>query len=104
MFVIRFNVIAKPFAKLIKVHQAWQWKDEQENVFQELNVHLTLTSILRQPIKGNPFQLHTNWSILGLGTMFMDDEGKEFVVAHMLAVPTTMLNPSTPFIKKNALL
>jgi hypothetical protein len=34
----------------------------------------------------------------------MDDEGKEFVVAHMLAVPTTMLNPSTPFIKKNALL
>jgi len=42
--------------------------------------------------------------MLGLGTMFMDDEGREFVMAYMLVVPTTMLNPSTPFIKGNALL
>jgi hypothetical protein len=42
--------------------------------------------------------------MLGLGTMFMDDEGREFAVAYMLVVPTTMLNPSTPFIKGNALL
>jgi hypothetical protein len=42
--------------------------------------------------------------MLGVGTMFMDDEGREFVVAYMLAVLTTMLNPSTPFIKGNALL
>ncbi len=104
MFAIGFNVIAKPFTKLIKMHQAWQWKDEQENVFRELNVCLTFTSILKQPIKGRPFQLHTNWSMLGLGTMFMDDEGREFVMAYMLVVPTTMLNPSTPFIKRNALL
>lgn len=104
MFVTEFNAIAKPLAKLIKVHETWQWKDEQENVFQELNVRLTFTSMLRQPIKGRPFQLHTNWCMLGLGTMFMDDEGREFVVAYMLAVLTTMLNPSTPFIKGNALL
>jgi hypothetical protein len=42
--------------------------------------------------------------MLGLGTMFMDDEGTEFVVAYMLVVPTIMLNPSTPFIKGKALL
>jgi hypothetical protein len=42
--------------------------------------------------------------MLGLGTTFMDDEGRKFVVAYMLVVLTTMLNPNTPFIKGNALL
>jgi hypothetical protein len=42
--------------------------------------------------------------MLGLGTMFVDGEGREFVVAYMLAIPTTMLNPSTRFIKGNTLL
>jgi hypothetical protein len=42
------------------------------------------TPILRRPIRGRPFQLHTDWSMLGLRAVLTqcDDEGKEFVVAY----------------------
>jgi len=51
----------------------------------ELKAGLVATPILRRPIRGRPFQLHTNWSMLGLGVMLTqcDDEGKEFVVAYV---------------------
>jgi hypothetical protein len=41
-------------------------------------------SHLEGPIRGRPFQLHTNWSMLGLGAVLTqcDDERKEFVVAY----------------------
>ncbi len=50
----------------------------------ELKARLVATPILRRPIRGRPFQLHTNWSMLGLGAVLTqcDDEGKEFVVAY----------------------
>ncbi len=50
----------------------------------ELKARLIATPILRRPIRGRPFQLHNNWSMLGLGTVLTqcDDEGKEFVVAY----------------------
>ncbi len=50
----------------------------------ELKARLVVAPILRRPIRGHPFQLHTNWSMLGLGAMLTqcDDEGKEFVVAY----------------------
>ncbi len=50
----------------------------------ELKARLVTAPILRRPIRGHPFQLHTDWSMLGLGTVLTqcDDEGKEFVVAY----------------------
>jgi hypothetical protein len=50
----------------------------------ELKARLVATPILKIPIRGRPFQLHTDWSMLGLGAMLTkcDDEGKEFVVAY----------------------
>ncbi len=50
----------------------------------ELKARLVVAPILKRPIKGRPFQLHTNWSMLGLGAVLTqcDDEGKEFVVAY----------------------
>jgi hypothetical protein len=50
----------------------------------ELKAKLVEAPILRRPIRGRPFQLHTDWSMLGLGAMLTqcDDEGKEFVVAY----------------------
>ncbi len=50
----------------------------------ELKARLVATPILRRPIRGRPFQLHTDWSMLGLGVVLTqcDDEGKEFVVAY----------------------
>jgi len=50
----------------------------------EFKARLVATPILKRPIKGCPFQLHINWSMLGLGVVLTqcDDEGKEFVVAY----------------------
>jgi hypothetical protein len=77
--------MAKPLNMLLKLDQEWQWGDEQERAFVELKARLVAAPILRRPIRGRPFQLHTDWSMLGLGTMLTqcDDEGKEFVVAYV---------------------
>jgi len=50
----------------------------------ELKARLVVAPILRRPIKGCPFQLHIDWSMLGLRMMSTqcDDEGKEFAVAY----------------------
>ncbi len=84
-FVKGFSVMAKPLNMLLKLDQEWQWGDEQERAFVELKAKLVAAPILRRPIRGHPFQLHTNWSILGLGAVLTqyDDEGKEFVVAYV---------------------
>lgn len=50
----------------------------------ELKEHLATASILQRPILGWSYQLHTNWSSLGIGEVFthMDEDGKEFVIAY----------------------
>ena len=68
-YVKGFSAIAKPLTKLTKVDQEWQWEDEQERAFQELKDRLSSTPILRRLIRGHPFQLHTDWSMLGLGAV-----------------------------------
>jgi hypothetical protein len=82
-FVKGFNAMAKPL-NMLKLDQEWQWGDEQEQAFVELKARLVVAPILRRPIRGRPFQLHTDWSMLGLGAVLTqcDDEGKEFVVAY----------------------
>jgi len=59
MYVKGFNAMAKPLNMLLKLNQEWQWGDEQERAFVELKARLVAVSILR-PIKGRPFQLHTD--------------------------------------------
>jgi hypothetical protein len=68
----------------VKVGLRVAWGDEQERAFLELKARLVAAPILRRPIRGRPFQLHTDWSMLGLGVMLTqcDDEGKEFVGAY----------------------
>ena len=69
---------------MLKADQEWQWGDEQEKDFLELKDKLVSAPILRRPIRGRPFQLHTDWSMLGLGVVLtqFDDAGDEFVVAY----------------------
>ena len=83
-FVKGFSSLAKPLTKLTKIDQDWQWEDEQEQAFQELKTQLSSAPILRRPIRGRHFQLHTDWSAVGLGAVLTqrDDEDKEFVVAY----------------------
>ncbi len=83
-YVKGFSVMAKPL-NMLKLDQEWQWGDEQERAFVELKARLVAAPILRRLIRGGPFQLHTDWSMLGLGAVLTqcDDEGKEFVVAYV---------------------
>jgi hypothetical protein len=84
MYVKGFSAMAKPLNMFLKLNQEWQWGDDQEQTFVELKAKLVAAPILRKPIRGRPFQLHTDWSLLGLGAVLTqcDDEGKEFVVAY----------------------
>ncbi len=84
-YVKGFCAMVKPLNMLLKLDQEWQWGDEQEQAFVELKARLVTAPILRRLIKGRPFQLHTDCSMLGLGTVLTqcDDEGKEFVVAYV---------------------
>jgi hypothetical protein len=49
-----------------------------------LKEHLASTPILRKPIAGKTYQLHTDWSSLGIGAVLtqMDDDGKEFMITY----------------------
>jgi hypothetical protein len=84
-YVKGFNAMAKPLNMLLKLDQEWQSGDEQERAFVELKARLIAAPTLRRPIRERPFQLHIDWSMLGLGTMLTqcDDERKEFVVAYV---------------------
>ena len=79
-----FSAIAKPLTMLTRLDQVWIWDDDQERAFQKLKEVLSSAPILRRPIRGRPFRLHTDWSMLGLGAVLTqyDDEGREFVVAY----------------------
>jgi hypothetical protein len=68
-YVKGFSAMEKPLNMLLKLDQEWQWGNEQKRAFVELKARLVAAPILRRPIRGHPFQLHTDWSMLGLGTM-----------------------------------
>ena len=59
-FAKNFSAITKPLTMLTKNDQPWIWEDEQETAFQELKDRLASASILRRPIAGKTYQLHTN--------------------------------------------
>jgi hypothetical protein len=83
-FVKTFSAIIKPLTMLIRSDQPWIWEDEQEAAFQQLKERLASAPILRRPIVGRTYQLHSDWNSLGIGVvlMQMDDDGKEFVIAY----------------------
>jgi hypothetical protein len=83
-FVETFSAIAKPLTMLTRLDQPWIWGDEQEAAFGQLKDRLASAPILRRPIAGRTYQLHTDWSTLGIGAVLtqMDDDGKEFVIAY----------------------
>jgi hypothetical protein len=83
-FVKNFSAIAKPLTMLMRNDQPWIWGDEQKAAFQQLKERLASAPILRRPIAGRTYQLHTDWNVLGIGVVLtqMDDDGKEFVIAY----------------------
>ncbi len=84
-FVKGFNNIAKPLTRLTHINDEYVWGEEQEHAFQELKAQLSLTPILKRPIRRRLFQLHIDQSTLKMGAMFiqLDDDGQEFVVVYV---------------------
>jgi hypothetical protein len=83
-FVKNFSSIAKPLTILTGKDQPWIWSREQQHAFDTLKQRLGSAPVLRRPDVSRAFQLHTDWSAVGLGAVLTqkDQEGKEYVVAY----------------------
>ncbi|XP_063438199.1 uncharacterized protein LOC134719148 [Mytilus trossulus] len=61
----------------------WHWDKEQEDAFQELRHHLSNPPVLGFPEYQNPFELHTDACLTGLGAvLYQLQEGKKRVIAY----------------------
>ena len=84
-FVKNFSLIAKPLTILTSKDQPWTWGHVQQQAFETLKQKLGTTPVLRCLDVSKSFQLHTDWSSLGLGAVLTqkDDFGWEYVVAYV---------------------
>ena len=83
-FVEHYSTIAAPLNNLLRNDVAWGWSDACREAFQMLKIKFTEAPILRRPDHKRPFELHTDWSGVGLGVVLVqrDDQGREFVIAY----------------------
>jgi hypothetical protein len=85
-FIKNFARKAAPLNRLLKNDVPWEWSEPSQKAFESLKVSMTEAPILRRPDMNLPFELHTNWSAVGLGMVLIqiDSNGKEFVIAYAL--------------------
>ncbi len=96
-FVPKFANIAKPLTDLlpptarkkrkgkttVKTAKPWQWCSDQVSAFEQLKTRLTSTPILGYPDYSQPFELHTDASIVGLGAvLYQSQEGVLKVISY----------------------
>jgi hypothetical protein len=77
---------AAPLNRLLQNDVPWEWSKPCQEAFESLKVSMTEAPILRRPDMNLPFEIHTNWSAVGLGAVLIqiDSNGKEFVIAYAL--------------------
>lgn len=83
-FIRDCSKIAAPLNNLKRDEVAWDWDEACQKAFETLKQKLTEAPILRRPDYTRPFELHTDWSHVGLGAVLAqrDDQGREYVVAY----------------------
>ncbi|GAQ91782.1 DNA/RNA polymerase superfamily protein [Klebsormidium nitens] len=83
-FVEHYSTIAAPLNNLLRNVVAWGWSEACQQAFETLKIKFTEVPILRRPDHKRPFELHTDWSGVGLGAVLVqrDDQGREFVIAY----------------------
>jgi hypothetical protein len=66
------------------LQKEWTWGRDQGRAFKGLKRALDSAPVLRWPNTQPPYQLHTNWSMLEIGTVLTqkDDDGKNYVIAY----------------------
>ena len=83
-FVKDYSTIAAPLNNLLREDVTWDWSTECQSAFDTIKERLTQAPILRRPDYSRDFELHTDWSGVGLGAVLVqkDDEGREYVIAY----------------------
>jgi hypothetical protein len=83
-FIEKCFHICAPLHRLLQLSAAWDWDEACQKVFEKLKVKLTEAPILKRPDYSRPFELHTDWSAVGLGAVLVqqDDQSHEYVVAY----------------------
>ena len=100
-FIKKYAQVAKPLYKLILWENAsikWnpiKWDLECQNAFDNLNELCTTTSILAYADFSNPFKLHTNASVLGLGALLYQVHKGVGKVISYASRSLTRLKPNT---------
>ncbi|GAQ91867.1 hypothetical protein KFL_008720020 [Klebsormidium nitens] len=76
-FVEHYSTIAAPLNNLLRNDVAWGWSEACQQAFETLKIRFTEAPILRRPDHKRPFELHTDWSGVGLGAVLVqrDDQG-----------------------------
>jgi hypothetical protein len=85
-FIKNFARKAAPLNRLLQNDVPWEWSEPCQEAFKSLKVNMTEAPILRRPDMNLSFELHTDWSAVGLGAVLIqiDSNGKEFVIAYAL--------------------
>lgn len=62
----------------------WDWSSDCQHAFDTIKERLTPAPILRRPDYSRNFELHADWSGVGLEAVLVqrDDEGREYVIAY----------------------
>jgi hypothetical protein len=85
-FIKNFARKAAPLNRLLQNDVLWEWSEPCQEAFESLKGSMTEAPILRRPDMKLSFELHTNWSAVGLGAVLIliDSKRKEFVIAYAL--------------------
>jgi hypothetical protein len=75
---------AAPLNRLLQNDVPREWSEPCQEAFELLKVSMTEAPILRRPDLNLPFELHTDWSAVGLGAVLIQlyNNRKEFVIAY----------------------
>jgi hypothetical protein len=72
-YILNFSKIMKPITKLLKKGNKYVWSEACDESFKHLKKLLTTTPVLAQPDTTKPFDVYSDASSTGLGSVLMQE-------------------------------